>query len=1023
MKNGKNSPNHPAGVTEYVHALKKSRLFGDQVVCHREIESRAAESKDPGSNWPETIRQLLAAMDIPGLFSHQAHAIDLIRKGRHVVMATPTASGKSLVYTVPILEKVLENPETRALYLSPLKALAQDQHRAFVALDGKLAEGRLRAAIYDGDTTAWFRKKIRQDPPNILLTNPEMVHLALLAYHRQWQALFANLDFIVIDEVHTYRGLLGSHLAQVFRRLQRICRFYGSDPVYICCSATVANPEELVRQLTGVTAEAVTRSGAPRGSRHVLMLNPVDGPVQAAIQLLKAALPRGLRTIVYTQSRKLTELLALWVGARSGGFKDKISAYRAGLLPEERRAIERKLAAGDLLAVITTSALELGIDIGDLDLCILVGYPGSIVATWQRGGRVGRGGQVSALVVVAGEDALDQYFMRNPEVFLTKGPEAAVVNPDNPDILARHVVCAAAELPLVETEPYLQNQVVARTVRRLLDQARLLKSDTGDRFYARRKMPHRDVHLRGGGHRFTIVDRHTGDHRGEIDGLRVFRETHPGAIYLHRGETLLVKDLDLEERVVRVAPARVDYYTKVRTTKETDIIEVLDEKRVGCIQVFYGILRITEQVTGYEKWQIRERRKTNIIPLDLPPHVFETQGVWFDVPLEIQDDVEKAHHHFMGGIHAVEHAAIGIFPLLVMADRNDLGGISTPYHHQVGRAAIFIYDGIAGGAGLSRQAFREIEQLLVRTLETVAGCPCENGCPACVHSPKCGSGNRPIDKTAAHFILQRLSRQADKTDRVTVGAVDKPDQTQTEDRPKAPLTARKPETATSARKTGKERLRLLRRQKRRKRKPATTKPVDLMGAAKPVHKTPSPAVGPAPDIHFGVFDIETQLSAREVGGWHRADLMRVSCIVLYDSKDRVFHEYLEAQVEGLIDHLQRLDLVIGFNVKKFDYRVLSGYSAFNFQSLPTLDLLESVHTRLGFRLSLDHLAKETLGTPKSADGLQALRWWKQGKIREIVEYCTKDVEITRDLYLFGREHRYLVFKNKAGQTVRVPVSW
>ncbi len=1023
MKTGKNNPNHPVGVAEYVNALKKSRLFADQVVNHSKIESRAAESEAPGLHWPDAIRKLLAAMDIPELFSHQALAIDLIRKGRHVVMATPTASGKSLVYTVPILAKVLENPDSRALYLSPLKALAQDQHRAFTDVAGKLEQGRLTAAIYDGDTTAWFRKKIRQNPPNILLTNPEMVHLALLAYHRQWQTLFANLDFIVIDEVHTYRGLFGSHLAQVFRRLQRICRFYGSDPVYICCSATVANPVELVRQLTGITAAAVTRSGAPRGSRHVVMLNPTDGPVQATIQLLKAALQRGLRTIVYTQSRKLTELLAIWVGERSGGFKDKISAYRAGLLPEERRDIEQKLAVGDLLAVITTSALELGIDIGDLDLCILVGYPGSIVATWQRGGRVGRGGQESALIVVAGEDALDQYFMRNPEIFLNKGPEAAVVNPDNPNILARHVTCAAAEFPLVETEAYLQNPAVAKAVRQLLDQARLLKSDTGDRIYACRKMPHRDVDLRGGGHRFTIVDRHTGDHRGEIDGLRVFRETHPGAIYLHRGETLLVKALELEERVVRVAPARVDYYTKVRTTKETDIIEVLDEKRVGRIQVSYGILRITEQVTGYEKWQIRARRKINIIPLDLPPHVFETQGVWFDIPLEIQDDVEKAHHHFMGGIHAVEHAAIGIFPLLVMADRNDLGGISTPYHHQVGRAAIFIYDGIAGGAGLSHQAFRQIEQLFAWTLEAVAGCPCENGCPACVHSPKCGSGNRPIDKTAAHFILQRMTRQVDKKDLVSVEMVEKLDQSRSGDRSAVARTDRKPGAAEPFRKKGKKRLRLLRRQKRRKRKPAGTKPAGRMAGRKPVKKAPPPAPRTAPGFHYGVFDIETQLSAREVGGWHRADLMRVSCVVLYDSKDKVFHEYLEPQVEDLIAHLQRLGLVIGFNIKKFDYRVLSGYSDFDFHSLPTLDLLENVHARLGFRLSLDHLAKETLATPKSADGLQALRWWKEGKIREIVDYCIKDVEITRDLYLFGREHRYLVFKNKAEQTVRVPVSW
>jgi len=445
---------------------------------------------------------------------------------------------------------------------------------------------------------------------------------------------------------------------------------------------------------------------------------------------------------------------------------------------------------------------------------------------------------------------------------------------------------------------------------------------------------------------------------------------------------------------------------------------------VGRLQVYYGILRITEQVTGYEKWQIRGRRKMNIIPLDLPTHVFETQGVWFDVPLEIQDDVEKAHLHFMGGIHAVEHAAIGILPLLVMADRNDLGGISTPYHPQVGRAAIFIYDGIAGGAGLSQQAYRQIDQLFARTREAVASCPCDTGCPACVHSPKCDSGNRPIDKTAANFILQRMRRLA---------AVKIARKTEPTGTPKAPLPAGgvvarpndhpQPDQPPRSRTSGKKRLRQLRRQKRRKRYAAATRNVAQKLSPAPVIEPGPPENARRPDIRYGVFDIETQLSAQEVGGWHRADLMRASCVVLYDSKDDVFHEYLEDEVETLITHLQALDLVIGFNVKRFDYWVLSGYTDLDFGALPTLDLLEAVQTRLGFRLSLDHLAKETLGTPKSADGLQALRWWREGKLREIVDYCKKDVEITRDLYLYGCQHRFLIFRNKAGQTVRVPVSW
>lgn len=1023
MKTFKKETIFTSGLDEYVAALKKSRALGDQVVYHRKIDPMPGETGHPEAKWPKEIINLLEKMDIPGLFSHQVEALDLVRKGRHVVMATPTASGKSLVYTLPILEKTLADAGSRALYISPLKALAQDQHRSFEDMAGLCEACTLTSGIYDGDTTAWFRKKIRQNPPNILLTNPEMVHLSILAYHHQWKALFENLDCIVVDEVHTYRGLLGSHLAQVFRRLQRICRYYGSDPVYVFCSATVANPVQLVRQLTGLDAIAVTRSGAPQGRRHVIMLNPVDGPVQATLQLLKAALQRGLRTIVYTQSRKLTELLAMWVGEKRGDFKDKISAYRAGLLPEERREIERKLAGGELLAVISTSALELGIDIGDLDLCILVGYPGSIVATRQRGGRVGRSGQPSAVVVVAGEDALDQYLMRNPDVFMNKGPEAAVVNPENPDILERHVECAAAEAPLLETEPYLASQAVRSAVDKLIDQARLLKSADGERIYAHRKMPHREVDLRGGGNRYTIVCSLTGKHKGEIDGIRVFRETHPGAIYLHRGDTLLVKDLDLEQRVVQVAPARVDYYTKVRTVKQTDILDIHKEKSIGRLRIACGILRITEQVTGYEKWLIRGRRKLNIVSLDLPPHVFETQGVWFDIPLEIQDAVEKAHLHFMGGIHAVEHAAIGIFPLLVMADRNDLGGISTPYHHQVKSAAIFIYDGIAGGAGLSHQAFRQIEELFRKTFESIESCRCENGCPACVQSPKCGSGNRPIDKQAARFILERMNRPAGVTARTAAIEIIKPDKTESADHFRADRPGKMHAERSGSSKTGKKRQRLLKRRKRRKRRPVPTITAGPVKNNIPAVEPMLPDMSRAPEIRYGVFDIETQLSAQEVGGWHRSDLMRVSCVVLYDSKDNVFHEYLEGQVEDMIDHLRRLDLVIGFNIKKFDYRVLSGYSDFNFHSLPTLDLLENVHIRLGFRLSLDHLSKETLGIPKSADGLQALRWWKQGKIREIVEYCKKDVEITRDLYLYGRQRRYLVFKNKAGQQVRVPVSW
>ena len=962
------------GIKEYIQSLIASKRLGDQVVHHMVIPDHPPSLSKPEKPWPEQIKYIIKSAGIHDLFQHQADAVDLIRSGRHIVVATPTASGKTLIYNLPVLENVLKNPDSKALYIFPLKALAQDQLRTFeeFVAHGKMVKPGIE--IYDGDTTAWHRKRIREAPPNILLTNPEMIHLSLLPHHSKWVDFFRDLDMVVVDEVHTYRGIMGSHMAQVFRRLRRICSFYGADPTFIFCSATVSNPSQLAEQLTGLKVGTITKSGAPMGTKHIVFINPVQGPAQTAILLLKAALHRGLRTIVYTQSRKLTELIAIWAGSQSGAFAGRISAYRAGFLPEERREIEARLARGELLAVISTSALELGIDIGDLDLCLLVGYPGSVVATWQRGGRVGRSGQDSALVLIAGEDALDQYFMRYPKEFIKREPEAAVVNPYNPDILSKHLVCAAAELPLKTDEPFMAHETVKKTALNLEFNGKLLRSQDGKEIYSSRRVPHRHVNLRGTGSQYNIVSSKTGQSKGEIDGFRAFKETHPGAIYLHKGDTFLVDTLDPDTRTVKVSRARVDYYTRVRSHKNTEILDIYDQKRV-CETIGYtGRLKVTDQVTGYEKWRIHAKKKLGIVPLNLPPLIFETDGLWFKIPLGIQRQAEEKYFHFMGGIHAIEHAAIGIFPLLVMADRNDLGGITTPFHPQIGGAAVFIYDGVPGGAGLSRHAFRRARELLENTLEVIRACPCESGCPSCVHSPKCGSGNRPIDKAAAKFILEKI------------------------------ITARDLKTSVQ------ERSGTL-TEGSRKNTAVERNPVKIK--AKKARQ----------NVHFGVFDVETQRSAQEVGGWNRADLMGISCVVLYDSKEDKYFEFLDDQVPLLIQHLKRLDLVVGFNIKRFDFRVLGGYSNFDFQKLPILDILEEVHNRLGYRLSLDHLAGVTLGKKKTADGLQALRWWKQGRIREIIDYCKADVEITKDLFLYGKKNGYLLFKNKAKKTVRVPVKW
>jgi DEAD/DEAH box helicase domain-containing protein len=964
-------------VDEYISSLISAPAFRSQVVHHRVLPGAGARIAPLRVPWPPEMATALTSTGLGKLFSHQAAAIDRVLSGKHTVVATPTASGKTLVYNLPAIYQFLEDPGSRGLYIFPLKALAQDQRRTFESLAALFAEPRPTVAIYDGDTTAWHRKKIRQQPPTVLMTNPEMLHLSLMPFHESWAEFFRGLKLVVIDEVHTYRGVMGSHMAQVFRRLRRICAHYGASPTFIFCSATLGNPDALCAQLTGLPVAAVTDSGAPRGKRHLVLLDPLQGPAKAAISLLKAALHRGLRTIVYAQSRKMTELIALWAANRSGKFADRISAYRAGFLPEERRDIEAKLASGELLAVISTSALELGIDVGNLDLCLLVGYPGTLVSTWQRGGRVGRGGQDAALILIAGEDALDRYFLRHPEKLVSQRPESAVINPVNPDILSRHLPCAAAELPLRMDEPLMEEEGMREAARGLEAEGELLCDASGRVYYARRKRPQRHVDLRGAGGRFRIMSEDTGELAGEIDEFRAYRETHPGAVYLHRGTTFIVTGLDADTRSVRVSPREVDFYTRVMGRKETQIIETTAERGIWGARVATGRLRVTDQVTGYETWRIRGNTVLNRFPLDLPPQVFETRGLWVALPPAVQEAAVREHHHFMGGIHAIEHAAIGIFPILVMTDRNDLGGISTPFHVQVGGPAVFIYDALPGGAGLSAVAFERADELLSHTLAAISSCPCDTGCPACVHSPKCGSGNRPIDKAAAVFLLEKMRALQPAGEMVATGSA-----AAREDIPSIPAS---PGLAPRIR----HRHRLVRR----------------------------------PPLHYCVFDLETQRSAQEVGGWHRSDRMGISCGVVYDSRRDDYHTYLSHQVPELIAHLRRVDRVIGFNVKRFDYTVLSGYSSFDFGGLDTLDLLESIYRRLGFRLSLDHLAEATLNTRKSGDGLQALRWWKEGRIDEIVAYCRKDVEITKALYGYGRKNGFLLYHNKAGQTVRVSVKW
>lgn len=945
---------------QFIDRLKKSPDFGPLIAWHEQIPGRPPQYANLARPLPPALRGVVQGMGIKRLYLHQAEAVNLAREGRHVITATPTASGKSMIYNLPVFESALVNPQSRALYIFPLKALEQDQLKVVREMSSMMGLGKIDAHVYDGDTSPYRRKKIREKPPNILITNPDMLHMSMLAYHNSWAELWRNLRYVVIDEVHTYRGVFGSHIAQVLRRLHRVVEYYGSSPTFILSSATVGNPEELGRSLTGLDCRAVTESGAPAAGKHFVFINPDSSTAVTAARIFSNAVKNRLRSIAFTQSRRLTELMHRWSMQMAPNLKSKLSSYRAGFLPEERREIERKLNTGELLGVISTSALEMGLDIGALELCLLVGYPGSIVNTWQRGGRVGRADQESAIIMLAQPDALDQYFMRHPENFFTREFEPAVLDPDNEHIMTGHLSCAAAELPLDSQDPYFRPHERSELINKLCRKGVLLQDEDGKTYHSARRRPHRDVDLRGAGLSFTIIAEETGEVIGAIDGLRAFKECHQGAVYLHRAASWVVDRLDLERRNVYAHNEEVDYYTRPKTEKDTDILEVLEVRPVGNFLAKLGRLRVRERVVGYEKRLIRGQELMGHYPLDLPETIFETVGLWFEMDDFVPGAMEQ-HHHFMGGIHAIEHAAIGLFPLFVMCDRNDVGGISYPRHPEIGKAAVFIYDGYPGGVGLAKTGYGVMEELLSRTLSTIEECDCEIGCPSCIYSPKCGSGNKPLDKAAAVRVLEVLlgrRQPAGNAAEIVEPELPAPDEP---DEPEA-------------------------KQKR-----------------------------------LAVFDLETKRSASEVGGWNNSHLMGVAAGVVYDSIDDEYYVYEENEIGKLIDKLVNADLVIGFNHIRFDYQVLSAYTPRNLKALPNLDLLTEIYKVLGRRVGLGHLGEVTLNRPKTADGLQSLQWYKEGRMDLIMEYCREDVRLTWDLFKFAEENGYLLYQDKQGRRLRIPL--
>jgi DEAD/DEAH box helicase domain-containing protein len=751
----------------FLHHLKSLPGYKQQLV---HVEHIPPQDAVPGNleelSLSPALKARLESSGRASLYRHQVKALNAILAGKNVIIATPSASGKTLCYHLATLEATSATKNSHALYLFPTKALAQDQLASLkeLACPDFLPYGAI--ATFDGDTPQEERAAIKRQA-RVVLTNPDMLHLAILPNHQSWSRLFRHLSYVIIDEAHIYRGVFGSHTANVLRRLRRLCARYGSDPRFICCSATIANPEEHARNLVGLPFEVISEDGSPHGEKYFAFWNPpvIDAakstrrsPNSEASFLLNQLITRNIRTLVFTRTRKLTELIHIYtrqqlppqLGAR-------ISPYRAGYLAETRRQIERQFFTGELLGLVATTALELGIDIGDLEATVLTGYPGSIASTWQQAGRGGRTRDTSLSFLIAQDNPLDQYLMRHPDFLFSKNFDNALINPGNHYILAPHLLCAAWESPLDESEEGFFGANARAELEGLEKEGKLRKSN--DKWYLSPTItyPAQEVNIRAtAGKNYDIVDASQGRLLETIEGSFAFSQLHPGAVYLHQGESYLITDLDLGTRTATAAPTTVDYYTQARELTDIRVIKVAKTEKHKGVKVYLGDVDVTTVVTGFKKKRQFTEEVIGEEPLDLPSQSFPTRALWFDLPQEAIGRLADAGLDFYGGLHACEHAAIGILPLFALCDRNDIGGVSTPLHPDTGKAQIFIYDACPGGTGIAEKGFEIIAELWRATLKVIKECPCSDGCPACIQSPKCGNNNQPLDKKAAEILLEGL---------------------------------------------------------------------------------------------------------------------------------------------------------------------------------------------------------------------------------------------------------------------------
>ena len=720
-------------------------------------------------------------LGVGSLYTHQAEALDLVRGGTSVAVATGTASGKSLIYQAAIAEAALApaRPGT-ALCVYPTKALAHDQLRSFQ----DLAFDQVVPSSYDGDTGRDERADARRNA-TVLLTNPEMLHCGILPHHAGWMRFLSRLQFVVIDELHLFRGIFGSHVAHVIRRLRRLAAHYGADPTFVCTSATIGRPAELASQLTGVPVAAVTDDGAPTGSRAVAIWNPplldaddgIRGSAHRESAGLVAELVRdGRRTLGFCPSRRTTEVVAERARRQvPAASRERVTAYRGGFLAEERHEIEQALVAGELDAVLATSALELGVDFDGVDACVLDGFPGTVASMWQRIGRAGRQRQDSLAVLVCGADQLDQWVAAHPSELFEREPEPAVINHENPFVADPHIRCAAFELPLTHDDERFWPGTLDGCVRRLVRADELLVRPPGEGTAGgrgRRRRPSAGspvgvwsgqgwpvdrVGLRSGSPGQVKIVRSDGTPVGTVDRARAGEVVHEGAVYLHAGRHYRVCELDLDTGRAVVEPDDGATYTTATTRMDLRIRGEDRSAVLGAVRLGLGPIEVTTTVTGYVRRDATTGEVVERTGLRLPPATLETRGVWRVVPEDVLAGAGLVPDRWPGVLHAAEHAAIGVLPLFAICDRWDVGGISTARHVDTGAPTIVIYDGYPGGAGIAELGYEAAARHWEVTAEVIAACPCRHGCPSCVQSPKCGNGNEPLDKAGALALLAAMT--------------------------------------------------------------------------------------------------------------------------------------------------------------------------------------------------------------------------------------------------------------------------